>query len=228
MDDEASAKTKTTALKTEAPTTPDGIWQNGEVKMTEPAPWAVENCPACKGCGLNSKGAPCKVCVSKSPKGAPKPDVYAIVVEDGFYIVLPTGEAAPAPAAAAPVKRGPGRPRKTAEPEPEPPDDVEKPSPGRPKGMPLLLINCTLESGDDVIDLNEVFEFVGQQIAQHEGKNTFYEVDTWHRRELFALVAEKIADKYRNKWVRCCTANPDKVALVDALGPYSRVIRGVL
>jgi len=240
VDDEEKAPPKKVKKVQESPRKPakeeedetesageEELLENGDVKMREPAPWAVENCPSCGGCGLNSKAGACRICLQRKTKDQPGEEGFEIVSEDGIYSVVPR-----APREQEEKKAKRGRPPKAKEeedpPEPEPLvlADTEKKR-GRPLGRPILLINCTLEYDDEITDLHQLFTEVKAQLVAHEGVDNFYSVDVWKRRELIAMVGEKLAGEYRNKFIRCTTTDAEKLALVEALRPHSRVIQGV-
>lgn len=75
---------------------------NGGTKASESsvkngAPWANSACPACKGLGINSKGAACPICDKTAEKrGVPTSIMYEIEVTDEGYVATARDEHAEA------------------------------------------------------------------------------------------------------------------------------------
>lgn len=97
---------------------------------------------------------------------------------------------------------------------------------GRGKNPPTLYVDC-IPQGISAEDISTVFEPLAADLAKAQKVESYYELDTWKRREAFRQVASKAAEVCAGKHLVCCTRDPDQHALVDALAPHSIVVRGV-
>lgn len=132
-----------------------------------------------------------------------------------------------APAAEAP-KRGPGRPRKTAPPAADGTTPAPtKASPGRPKQGFVLCLGCAPLKAPKVVQLHEVFDRVTKAIAEASGAASFYDLETWPRRDALAKAAAVEAEGLTGCHVVAIGSSPDLRHFVDALTPFAGVIVAV-
>ena len=120
-----------------------------------PPPWAHEGCPACKGCGFNSRGNPCAICQHKT--GISVNQFKLVGNDDGTVTWIEEADPdnngiSPLPDQQAPVKISEQRPP-TPELEPEPaasaPEpEVEEEKPKRKPRKPAAAKASSEESTD--------------------------------------------------------------------------------
>jgi hypothetical protein len=214
-------------------------------------PWVYDKCTACGGIGWNSKSNPCKICqnmtkinanaltitrltdetvqwegdigvgICYGPHGGlpvPEPESPpAVSAED----TTPTTDSAPAPVSEAPA------PAPASEPEPTPIIDASKVvagKRGRPKKMFTLALNCLPVRGPAKIQhLDVIFKGLIEQFNK-DSKTPYYSTNAFERRDMFAAVAEEVADELGTDILFACPDSPDTRALVDALRPYATVV----
>jgi hypothetical protein len=115
----------------------------------------------------------------------------------------------------------------------EPTLDTPEPQdgPGRPKKGFILCINCApwtgmarKGSGRHVIKLSDCLARVGEQMAKENGKESFYQLDAFRRRDALAVYAPTLAKEFGADIVVALgvgTGQSDLKVLVDAIRPLA-------
>jgi len=231
------------AAAQEAPPAPQKTVVASAVPETTIPPWANPDCGACEGEGWNSKGNPCRICVSDSPsrKGILEncvvtgPRTWTAKIAPAK--VAPEPKPAPKPALA-PVKKteitqedieatsNAAPPSEhNAEPEPE--------KGGRKRKFFTLLIGCVIQKTDTrrVIYLEDVFRDLRKKMCEAMGVENYWDIDAFRRRDKICFAADQYADDFGTNIVvaTSSSASVDFKAFVDALRPYaSTVIQSVI
>jgi hypothetical protein len=213
-------------------------------------PWAWSECLACKGVGFASTGTQCRICLHKTKfTGTVSFEVLddgaiAWAVDDAAGVFMPPGqEAQVVVTEAKAVVRPPKEQKIVAEPEVVPvnvsevtPKPVEgKGKGGRPRKGFILLINCgplkapsaRQNSGRHVYYLSELLPELGEEMAVGRGVDSYYEIDFFARRDLFAQAGEEIASRFGTDVVVAegvSTAPSDMKFLVDAIRPFAGMV----
>lgn len=200
------------------------------------APWGFEGCQACGGRGLTSKGAACKPCVLYQEKaGGPKVADYRAEAIEGFIMIylkedgklisqipVVVGEAKvtentkpeaapPAP----PATEAPKGTKKAVEPE------AKKNKPGRPRRGFVMVYGVQKRGKEKTIDLTQVLQKYGNELAEAMGASSYYGLDTWKRRDWLALKAGEIAETFGPAVVMVTSRGPDIDAFATALEPFA-------
>ena len=240
----APAAAAPTKPKAEDPKTP-------AAKPASAPPWAQPECIPCGGTGFNSKGkgGPCRICsVMAGKRGCPKPGDYEITAVDGTVIWVNlsnpddfgsadlTGpvevkeeKVAPPPPVEKPKPEAPVAPveEKVETPEPAP----TKRGKGRPKKGFTLLIDCYVVKGvgrtgggSGMILLCDVIREYGTSLAAEMGKDDYYGVKAWDRRDGLCGVASAMVEDFKTDCVVASTGNPEENALLAALKPLATKI----
>lgn len=213
-------------------------------------PWADPECKACGQAwhnGFNSRGAPCRICLTTAP-AAGRP------VELSRFVVVPFGweEAAAAPAPA--PTSAPAAKEEEPKPAPEAPDDTldeevaptiaeaaaQPPKVGRrkatdsnphgagrkPKTFTLLLGCAPIRVSGKVLLIEDIFKQFRDELCEAKGVDNFWDLDAWRRKDAMSYVAEQIADRLGTATVVCTASSgsQDLKAFIDALRPYASTI----
>jgi len=108
----------------------------------------------------------------------------------------------------------------------------EKKPVGRPKGRITLLINASWVRGPErkVITISEVLATYGKMLVEAHNEShpsdkvsSYFELDTWKRKDFLAARAEAIAEELGNSVVLCSNDLESK-ALVAALIPHADMV----
>lgn len=101
---------------------------------------------------------------------------------------------------------------------------------GRPRKGFTLLRGAMLKRGStNVFDAHMLFERYSSELAEAVGAESYYQMDTWRRREALAAKAEPIAETLGSGILVYTSGTPDLDYFVNALEPYAdTVILGVL
>lgn len=215
-----------------------------EVAVETP-PWAVSSCRACKGKGINSKGEPCAACDLVSGRtGGKTSSQYKTWVDDQGMLRWAEAEGAdilpePKSTKKEPAAKGATR---TAQTKPKPKEEA---APAVP--TPATHINTTImppepakvgsvmgaSAGFDLfigcmplnratIDISEVLAREGEEMARASGKNSFFELDAFARRDAMAAQCRTIAASLQGFALLVPTAlSPDEKSLLTALRPLA-------
>ena len=203
-------------------------------------PWAHEGCPACKGCGFNSKGSACAICQHKT--GTPVTGFDLDANDDGTVTWISKTDpdvcgVSPLPGQQAPPKAterdAAVTPEKGGEVEPEKPKRQRRSrktdEPIAVNGL-ILCINCgPHKPAANVVWLAELLEDLGKQMAaEMDGKvESFYDIDAFDRRDALRKAGEQIAESLSGKTVVAegvGTGQCDIRALVDAIRPFAATV----
>lgn len=242
------------------------------------APWANPTCPACKGRGINAKGAACPIC-DNTAKRSKRPTSQSYILdfddEDQAIVVArdehiealeeagmplqwieadgaseapapqedpePAPEPAPEPEEAQTEDESPEEPA-AEESVPEAPQDavstpVETAKPktgrkkaaskkantgGRPKtGLTLLLTGNILHGskGRPTMFISQVLDRFGKELAEDMGATSYWNLDTWKRRERLAEKRDYIVGELARTIVivPSVLGNDDIGSLVNAI-----------
>lgn len=116
-------------------------------------------------------------------------------------------------------------------------DELEQPETaasgsGRRKAGYFLYINC-MPIGVETVPIEAIFNEFAAELAESQGKESYYDLDVFKRREAFAraLTADELAEKFNRLHIVARSPNgaPDLRAFVDAIvaiAPKGRVIQG--
>lgn len=241
-------KIETAETPPAAPPTPGGDAD------AAPPPWAKADCMACNGTGFDSGGNICRICSHKVIKAGGTMNYSLEPLGDGLvaWVNNDAGESGISPLASAgtPVaaterKTTPTPPpaaEKPEEPDEDDEDDEdEKPSKsngkvGRPKKGFVLCINCAPTrptpgqrqgSGRYVHHLVEILEELKPQLAEAQGVDSFFDIDFFTRRDLFAKNAEEISALFRTDIVvveNLANSPSDIKHLCEAIRPYAGMV----
>ncbi len=103
---------------------------------------------------------------------------------------------------------------------------------GRRKAGYFLYINC-MPIGVETVSIEAIFNEFAAELAESQGKESYYDLDVFKRREAFAraLTADELAEKFNRLHIVARSPNgaPDLRAFVDAIvaiAPKGRVIQG--
>lgn len=193
------------------------------------APWAVPECQACGGTGINKKkGSPCRACDSiRSRRGEATSDAFDPKVVDGQLTWTEDNIEASLPIVSE-VETKPAKPPKKVEPKikpaPEPePEPKPKPKP-EPKPEAFRLFINAVPFNQGFVDLAEVLETEGKTLATAWEAESYYDLDAFRRRDAIAKAAPEIAKNLSGQTVVAVGGSQDLKALVDALRPYAREV----
>lgn len=109
----------------------------------------------------------------------------------------------------------------------EPP--IKKKKGGRPKQGMTLLINAVLEKGPHagkIIALEDIIREAGESLAKEGGAESYYELDSFKRRDAMAAKAEAIVEHIGTGTVVARTYDADTRAMVAALRPHAYIVVG--
>ena len=224
------------------------------VAVLNPPPWANPTCTSCKGTGFNSKGRPCPICDAFAKKlNKPTSGKFTVLgsLEDGFTATarpefaaelgglawsskdgtVAAPAPAPAPVAAPAVTMTVNVSETVAVLSNEPAPVEEKTSKGRPKLGITILVGCVQLKGSvrPTMLAQALLEQVGAELAKDMGASSYWELDTWKRRDRIRQRAGAIAEAL-GKTVLLVPGvrDPDVDSLVSALVMHAdTVIEGV-
>lgn len=208
-------------------------------------PWTVDNCKACKGTGVNTKGQPCRICLNASGNAYEigDPEEGAVVFRaDGdeawSRYVIPSeteDEIMEEPEEEYFQAEEEEEPEVEEEEEEEPEAEeeapkkkklaIEKPAktPGRPSG-PRLLIDVIPYTSPQFTSLEAEFYSWANQLVQTVkiGKErrhyeNYFDAPTWERRDAVAANILSFIDWLGNKLYIASTGNPDLEVALSAL-----------
>jgi len=244
----AAPKSTATAEKVTAVELPDGLSY---------PPWVdPENLVNVNGgCGFNDKGKPCKITDMKAKQaGRPTSDMFEIAPTgdgtvmwvgkdgtpaEGMEGISPLSMDAPAAVKATEKVEAVAEPKPKAEPAPEPEEeDNETEStakPGRPKKSFVLLINAVPAvgavnrrgSGRHATNLATTLATIGERMAEELGKESFFDIQVFDRRDAISKYAPVLAEEFKNDMVFVTglgNGASDMRTLVDALIPLAGMI----
>ncbi len=181
-------------------------------------PWAREDCTACHGTGWNKKGNPCGICTELSEID---PGDFEIQIKEGIATI--DGHAFKGPEVIEEPKVKEKVEFKPVVPEPSATFvSKEEKKRGRKKKTFSLAINCIPVRGrGQVKDLSEVFKDLGKKLAEDKGKNSYYELNAFDRRDMLAIAVEEIVEILEGNTYIVRPDDPDLRAFVDVLRPYA-------
>jgi len=219
-----------------------------EAVLGSPPPWTHEGCPACKGCGFNTKGNPCAICQHKTGISV---NLYKLIPNDDGTVTwieeadTDNNGVSPLPGQQAPVKVSETAPP-LPEPEPEPAapeSEAEEEKPKRKRGRPrkavevrevrapmgfTLLINCNpIGYNGEVLPLSAFLNFLGKQMAEENNSESFYDLNVFDRRDALKKAAPKFVAELEGKMVVAegiGLGESDTKALTDALRPFANMV----
>lgn len=242
-------KAAAAAIVTEAPADVQDV--EATVEDTAPetfevdrAPWYSDDpdCVACQGNavpGFNSAGEPCRACLSNTEITPTDFDqtvtdegkLVLVNQDDGTTFVLPWIKRPEA------KKEKPAKPpRKKAAQKDKPTDaktaraainDEEPPKKaGRPKKGFTLIYGIVKRGKRATLDLNQVLKDRGQELADANGAESYFQLDFGKRRDYLAIKAQEIAAEFGSADVIVTgLQDADVRAFATAIEPYAdRVI----
>lgn len=214
-------------------------------------PWAVAGCNACKGKGINSKGAPCRACdVVSGRTGGSTVSQFKVWTDDQGNLCWTAADGsapthpvqAPAPKPKKPAQSIPKIPdspetRHAAEVPPEAPKKARKKrkkaeeasvSTPAPKADGFTLYVGCVPLGEDYLDMASLLANEGAELAQAHGSESFYDVGAFDRRDQLAKHAATVAKALGNVSLVVLETTTDIRDYLVALKPHAaRVVVGV-
>jgi len=245
----AKAASEKAPAKKESPVTePDPAAELPE-GMTPP-PWANASCPACKGVGFSTKGAPCRVCDMKADEANKSRHFEIEAQDDGSFMWFHKDDSDNAgvspgasfgreePKATERVKEEVKEAAKPAPapapapaPEPEAEVEVDPKEAARTDHSFTLFLNCRpLKTGKGIpkpMDLHDILEDARTQLAAASNVSSFYELDAFKRRDAVAALAPQVATAVGKGTLVACgvgTGMGEVRALIDALKPLAKQV----
>lgn len=214
------------------------------------APWANPECAACKGTGISSKGKPCRACdvVAERTGGTPSTN-FDVWEEEG---ALKWGEKGTGPVVEKPAKKkaskkaskktktpkedredveveraaigGRGLPTQAAEIADEEPSVVEIDAAKTASGEGFtLFINC-FPHGMETVDLATLLNTEMAELAKVKGVDSYYELNSFDRRDMLAQAVPEVARGLAGKSVVCLGAGQELKSYIDALRPHAAMV----
>lgn len=227
------------AKKAEAATGPAVAINGGETPAQEKnevvanaPPWANPACMACKGSGFNSNGDPCRICdTAAAKKGKPTSMDFTTSTDDqGNITWKPKDQGDSGKVAVSPVETKVEE-RKAPDTQTTGPNveveiakvlQVEEPKKGRgrPKAGFRLFVNCIpMGSKAPTESAEAIFTKISGAFASDAGKESFFDLDPFKRRELWRRNVEAVKETIGRAdiTVRSGGGDPDLMAMINAL-----------
>ncbi len=206
-------------------------------------PWAAEACPACKGCGWNTKGQPCKICQHNS--GVQAINYTLTPQDDGTVVIVNNDDPDDCCICTIPGVEPTKSTEKDAATEPTPtvgttasvePVVEKKKRTRKTKAKAtaddsfMLCVNCGPIRGDsdNVVYLAELLNVLDPIMAAQAEVESFYDINVFDRRDGLAKAGASIVETYlQGKLVvveGVGTGQSDVKALLDAIRPYASLV----
>lgn len=219
----------------------DAAAEEAPKAASTPAPWAQEDCGACEGSGMNTKGNPCRICVEEAPGKLQPSKFKQSTDEDGNLVWTkkgttqkvtttlpveePKSEVRDAPEA---TKPAPAKKKTTRKKSSKKTEETSEEAPAPLGGSFILCYGCRPTGKDvaqEIMEISEALNTFGGALASKKGAESFWHLDPFDRRDWLAQAASKIAKRLGSTvLVVPRNAGPDASHFAEALRPYAGAV----